>query len=267
MAVRDAGALLQVDAQRGAEQRRFDVVGSERVAGEEDIDEAGLDQGDHGRRRAGVDDRRPADPQQLQARLLDLTHLQGDLADQQRLRLLTRHLRRHEAEGAVGDLGGRWQRDLDPGRAADDGVAGRHVGDRHGVHPAVADPQAAVHLGVRHDQPGPAEPDRGLQVGGGIEIVGEDAVARGLAGHRLAGVDLVDPMGLHPHQQPLQQVVVGRADHHPGVGLVLVLRPQIEAVDAVVPAVLQHVVDDPGQHAGVHQVTADLDDLGVGRRR
>src|SRR6185312_5221988 len=36
--VRHAGALRQVDAERGAEQRGLDVVGGQRVAGEQAVD-------------------------------------------------------------------------------------------------------------------------------------------------------------------------------------------------------------------------------------
>ena len=67
VAVLDAAALRQVDAERGAEQRRLDVVGGQRVAGEQHVDEAGVDQRDHRRRGAGVHDAGAADPEHLLA--------------------------------------------------------------------------------------------------------------------------------------------------------------------------------------------------------
>src|SRR6266545_6198959 len=51
VAVLDADALQQVHAERGAVQGALDVVGGERVAGEQHVHVAGLDQPHH--RRAG----------------------------------------------------------------------------------------------------------------------------------------------------------------------------------------------------------------------
>ena len=181
VAVLDARADGQVDAERRAEERRLDVVGGERVAGEQHVDEAGVDQRDHRRRRAGVHDAGPADPQDPLAGGLHLAHPVGDLAHQQRLRLLAGDLRLHELEDAVRRRRSRaaasspgrrsrrrrWHRRLD-------------VGHRHGADPrrrgrsTTTSPQSISGFCDRH--PVAAEADLGLQVGGRVEVVGEHAV-------------------------------------------------------------------------------------------
>ena len=154
VAVLDALAVREVDAERGAVQRRLDVVGGERVAGEQHVDVAGLHQRDHRRGRAGVHDGGPGDPQDLAALPLHLAHLLGDLAHQQRLRLLAGHLRVHELERLLVRLVlAHREHHLDAARAADDPVAAADVADRDGAHPAVVDHQPAVHLRVLDRHP------------------------------------------------------------------------------------------------------------------
>jgi beta-galactosidase/beta-glucuronidase len=89
--VLDALAVTEVDPERRAVEGRLDVVRRQRVAREQQVDVAGFDQRDHRRGGAGVHERRTADPQDPAALVLDLTHPLGDLAHQQRLRLLGRH--------------------------------------------------------------------------------------------------------------------------------------------------------------------------------
>jgi hypothetical protein len=92
-------------------------------------------------------------------------------------------------------------------------------------------------------------------------VIREDPVGVGLADAGLSRVDLVDPAGLQPHEEPLERlVVVGRHGDH-GVGRVVGLAADVEAVDAVVAAVLPDVVQDPRQDAVIHQVSGDLDGL------
>jgi hypothetical protein len=132
-----------------------------------------------------VDDRRPQHPQDPLAGLLDLAHLLGDLVDDEGLRLLAGHLGLHEREPRAGPPC-RGQGDADAGRAAHQVRPGTDVAHRDGPHRAdlaVSGVQvgvhddAAVHLGVLHLDPALTEPDRGRQVGRGVEVRGEDAVA------------------------------------------------------------------------------------------
>ena len=156
-----------------------------------------------------------------------------------------------------------------PGGAGDDLHAGLRTSDMGSVNApgrvrrrSSSHDEAAVHLGVVHVEPLAAEPDPGLEVGRGVEAVGEHAVhARRLGDGRLAGVDLVDPAGLQAHQQPLEGLVVLGRDRDPGAAGVVRLVPDVEGVDDVVAAVLPDVVEDPRQDAAVHQVAGDLDCL------
>ena len=129
--------------------------------------------------------------------------------------------------------------------------------------PSCVDDQAAVHLGVAYVDPVPVEPDLGLEVGAGVEAVREDAVLLGRADLRLAGVDLVDPMDLQAHQDPLEGVLGRRRHVDPRVRRVVGPVTDVEVLDDVVTAVLVDVVEDAGQGCGVDQVPADLDDLVV----
>src|SRR5205809_937637 len=77
---------------------RIAVVGRQRIAGEEDLDVAELDQPGEIAGGAGVDDRRPADDEDPALFGADLAHLGRDLLDQQLLGLLDRDVAGHEAE-------------------------------------------------------------------------------------------------------------------------------------------------------------------------
>jgi len=79
VAVLDGQAALDVDAESGSEERRLDVVHRQRVAGEEDLDVAQLDEPGEIRAGAGVDHggaRDDEDPAGLPA---DRPHLARDL--------------------------------------------------------------------------------------------------------------------------------------------------------------------------------------------
>ena len=69
-------------AEAGAVERRLDVVRRERVAREQDVDEPRLDERDHRRDGAGVDDTRPRDPEHPHALGAGLPHAVGHLAHQ-----------------------------------------------------------------------------------------------------------------------------------------------------------------------------------------
>jgi hypothetical protein len=215
-----------------------------------------------------VDDGRPAHPEDLLALGLDLPHPLGDLVHQQRLRLLAGDRRAHEPELlllAAGD-GGR-HLDADPVGAAHDCLAGPHVAHRHVAdhRPPVAllDDEAAVHLRPVHPQPVTVEPHEGLEVGGRVEVLREDAVDRGRPRRRRSRVHRVGAVDLHPHEDAVQPVRLVRADRHQGPRLVLVLPPQVQALDPVVAPVLEDVVQDSGEDAGVDQMAGHVDGRGV----
>ena len=266
MAVFHAPAHGQVDPEAGAVERSLDVVGGQGVAGEQHVDVVGLDQRDHGRRGSGVYDAGPADPQHLLARGLGLTHAAGNLAYQQRLRLLARDLGLHEAEGLRAPVT-HHRLDLDAVGAGHDVHAGPDVGHRKGVDagPVVGllDDETTVHLGVLDLDPSAAESDPGHQIRRRVEPVGKDPVL--LADHHSGrpGVDLVDSAGLQAHQEALEGILVLSGHGDRGVGGVGGVMADVETVDGVVAAVLPDVVEDPAQDAGVHQMAGDLHGLAL----
>src|SRR5687768_10759141 len=88
----------EVDAETGAEKRLLDVVGRERVAGEEQGDVAAANQLAHGRSAAGVDDCRAADDQRLLAFTTIVHEVACDFADECALGLFGGYAARHESE-------------------------------------------------------------------------------------------------------------------------------------------------------------------------
>ncbi len=152
----------QRDAQRRAVEVALDVVGRQRVAGEQHVHVARPYQGAGGLDAAGVHQRRPGDPQHLLAGGLGLAHPLRHLVDEKRLGLLRRHRRRHEPEAHVG---------------------GVHAGLLRRRHADAPDAQHHLHAraGVVHGQgPGPS----------GVRVIDDPAV-------HLRGVD-VDPAAVHP---------------------------------------------------------------------
>src|SRR5205823_8897422 len=97
----DCEPARDVDAKRGAEQRRLDIMDRQRIAGEKDLDQTKLDQAREINPGASVHDRRTGDNQDPAARVANLPHLVGDAGDEDLLWFLGRDLTAHEAE----DLG------------------------------------------------------------------------------------------------------------------------------------------------------------------
>src|SRR5437660_380785 len=78
----DCQPARDVDAKRGAEQRRLDIMDRQRVAGEKDLDQTKLDQAREINPGASVHDRRTGDDQDPAARVANLPHLVGDAGDE-----------------------------------------------------------------------------------------------------------------------------------------------------------------------------------------
>ena len=228
MAVLDAAALREVDAERRAEQRRLDVVRGQRVAGEQHVDEAGLDQRDHRRRRAGVHDRRAADPEDLVALGLDLAHAAAaiwrtssacgfslDTVEDMNSKPARRRCARRQR-----------QHDLHAARAADDLVAGlarRLTG--------IVCTRAAARRRARSPSPAARPAPSGRRAArrsrGWWSSRSRPGTRRPRgAGCRSAstGVDRVDPVGLQPMRIRCSVVGVVGADRDPRVRLVVVRR-------------------------------------------
>ncbi len=136
----------------------------------------------------------------------------------------------------------------------------------HRPHPRVAcgrllDDQAAVHLGVVHVVPAASQAHPRLEVGGGVEPVGQHAVLLGGRDRGVAVGELVDATRLQAHEEALERLVVGGLDRDAGAARVVGLVADVELLDDEVAAVLADVVEDARQDAAVHQVSRDLDRL------
>jgi hypothetical protein len=140
-----------------------------------------------------------------------------------------------------------------------------HVADRDGAGALTVDDDAAVHLRVLDRDPVTSEPDHGLEVGRRVEVVGEDAVGLGGPEQDLAGIGRVDAVRLQPHHEAREVVLLLGAHGEDGVRLVDRRLADGEAVDRVVAAVLEDVVEDPGEHSRVDEMSAYLDGLAVHR--
>ncbi|KPC73363.1 hypothetical protein ADL26_13670, partial [Thermoactinomyces vulgaris] len=135
------------------------------------------------------------------------------------------------------------------------------VGDRErlGGGAVLGDDDPAVHFGVLDVHPAAVEPHLGVEVGGGVEVLGEDAVARGRLEGRDAGVERVRAVRLEAHDDAFDQLGRLGGDGELDVGLVGVVAAHVEAVDRVGPRVLEDVVHDAGEDALVDEVSAQLD--------
>jgi hypothetical protein len=217
---------------------------------------------------SAVDDGGTRDPQHLAPGRLDLADLVGHLTDLEVLRLLARHDGVHELEDVlvVGLL--HRDEDLDPAGAAHDAVPGSDVAhrDRRDAHSVgvVAYQEPAVHLRVLDVHPVAADAHLGVEVGRRVEVVGEDAVLLDGAHHGLARVDEVRAVGLQPHDQPAERLLVVGADAHPGVRLVVRALADVEPLDGEVAAEVEDVVEQPREVAGVDEVAPHLDGFGDG---
>ena len=207
MSVLDGRALGDRHAERRAQHVRLHVVGGEAVAGEQHVDPAVAHQPSDVGRSAGVHDRRAADRQQLAAVVLRGTDALHDLLDEQRLRLLRRHVGVHELEVAHV---ARPRRRVHPDavEADDDLVAGLHSVHRHRAHRGVGHDDAAVHLRVLDGAPVAVDAHVGGEVGRRVEACGQHAVAvagdeRGVAVGRA-----VDAVHLQLLEQRVERGVV-----------------------------------------------------------
>src|SRR5207253_3077385 len=95
----DVDAALQVDAERGPEERLLDVVRGQAVAGEERLDVAVAHETGQVGPAAGVDHDRTGDDDDLAAAVAEPPHLPGDAIDGELHAALARGLGGHEAEG------------------------------------------------------------------------------------------------------------------------------------------------------------------------
>ncbi len=101
--------------------------------------------------------------------------------------------------------------------AGDEAIAGPGVAHRHGLCRATGhiDSDAAVHLGVRDAHPLALDPDEGLEVGGGVEGVGEHPVHLRGRQHHVLRLDRDDSeLGDRRHQLVEVRGIAAEDAHH-----------------------------------------------------
>ena len=108
--------------------------------------------------------------------------------------------------------------------------------------------------------------DLGVEVGGGVEVLRKDPVLVDDAQQRFSRVDQVGSVDLDPHEQELQCIRISGTHPDPGGRLVVWSLPDVEALDDVVGAELENVVEQLGQTPRVEDVTVDLDCFADGHR-
>src|SRR5258706_448570 len=91
-------ASFQVDTQRGAKQRRLDIVGDDRIAAEDHLHVATADQRGDMLARGGMDDGRAEHEEDAAAVAARLAHGLGNGANSERLGALRRDGALHEGE-------------------------------------------------------------------------------------------------------------------------------------------------------------------------
>ena len=187
------GSRFDVDAEGRAEHRCFDVVSSERVTGQKDVDVAGVDELDDVLDRASVDDGRAANEDDRQAACSCFLHGPRDLGDQGALGFFGRDGGGHELEDTTSTDRTLERLDAHAIVTDDDLVASANLTEAYRSRLTfIADDHTAVHAGAFDGYPTTAETHRGWEVGGDVETLWEDAVP---IGRFEADIGVVEDLG------------------------------------------------------------------------
>ncbi len=258
MAVLFLAAIGEADAERSAEQRRFDIVHAERVAGEHGLHEAAADQRRQTRDAAGVDHHRPGDHDHFLFLLDGLAYQRGRLPDGGFHLPLGRDAVRHEGEGQAVALFG-FGRHADAAQPGDDAVARAQIAQTAAGGAAFGDYDHGVHALVFGFDPLAAVSHEGAMVGGGIEILRRAAVALhfaedGVAAHR---------PGRSRTREGLQQALHGgflrRFHFQTQVGGIAIGASNAELLHFEAATVFHDLVEDVLHDVGVDQVAFGFD--------
>ena len=255
VAVLDRNPALDVDAERGPEQLRFDVVDGERVAREKHLHIAELDEPREVDARPCVNNRRAGHDENPSAAVATLAHLIADARDQQLLRLLGRDLAAHEAE------------DLRLARALERRDAHAVMAD-HDLHPTLGvleddaprppglavDGDRRVHLDALDGEPASVDEHLRRQVAGRIEPLREHPLA-----HDLVGADRLLVLGRRPQgagalHDPVELLRGFGVNLHPAQRRVRLVLAGLELLDREIAADVHDHVHDLRQHHRVDDV-------------
>ena len=158
-------AGVEVDAERGVEQRALGVVDGQRVARQQYVDEPGAGQPREIGGAAGVHDDRPGDERDATPGRLHLPHHFRDPRHADFDAALRRHVVGHEREvGAVAVA--ELRRDADAVEAADDAIAGPQVAELAAFGARGGEHDRRVHPLLPDVDPMPGDADLRPLVGG-----------------------------------------------------------------------------------------------------
>ena len=267
MTVLDRLAERQGYAQAGAEEGLLDVVGRQRVAREEHLDPALLDQPGDVAGRAGVDDRRAAHEQDLLPLGAGRPDRVDHAPDADRLGLLARNGRAHEAEHA--DFTRPFDRQHAHPRMADhDRHADRHVAHRNAARLAAGavDDDPAVHLLVVDVDPAAAETDLGRLVGRAVKPFGKRTGDVGRDHRGVFGMNRRGAVLDQIAQDGLEHFLIVGPDRDPRIARIGAAHADLALADLERAAHQQDAIQDLGQEQRVDDVTANLDLLDHARR-
>ena len=177
----------QVHAERRPEELRLDIVGGQRVSGEQRVDEAVSDQTFQVFAGARVDDRRTADEQDPFALFVRALQFARDFGDQRFLGLLARNGRGHEFKDLLAPRPLNRMR-ANAGVPHDDRLAGQNVGRRDRSRTTLVDDDRTVHLRKHDGKPATIDSHLGFEVGGRVELIGKHARGRRRLGFDVAVV-------------------------------------------------------------------------------
>ena len=258
MAVLLLPSVGEAHAERGAEQRRFDIVHAERVAAQHGMHPAAANQRGEAGDSAGVHHHRTGDHQDLLFLLDGVAHQRRGLPHGGFHLALRRDAVGHEGEGqAVALLG--FGRDADAAQAHHDRVAGAQIAQAAAIGAAVPDHHHGVHALVFDLDPLLPVAHVGVVVGGGVEIFRRAAVAlhggqRGVARiHR--GAAQIQKLV----QQVLERGAVRRLHLQAQVGGFAVGAADAELLHFEAAVILHDLIEDVLHDVGVDQVAFRFD--------
>src|SRR5579883_737340 len=205
----DLLAAAQIDAQRRAEKRRFDIMGNNGIAAENDLNVPLTDKLSDVAACARVDDRRAEHKENTAAPGPRLFHLARNLMDGQHLDLLSRDAALHKGEGLA--LPGAFK-----GLHANPAVSDNHaLTYLHFVHwlairapLCYIDNDRHIHLNALHRHPLALDADLGWQVRGGVETGGQDACLLYQGSLRVVPIDQGRAKLLKLGKNQLQRLIV-----------------------------------------------------------
>ena len=160
----------QAHAERGPEEAVLDVVDRERVAGEDRVHPAPLDQAPEGVNAVRVDDHRSGDEDDPLALLTGAPHLARHPLDARLDAALGADVVAHEGERGPLALG-LFEVHPDPGDPAHDEVAGAHVAQLAAQGDAALEHDDGVHALSFDRAPHSLEADLRAVVGRGVEVL------------------------------------------------------------------------------------------------